>query len=48
MSYTKKVGDMTIFVNCVSNPERIYEIYYKDIEKKIVEDGTFLKLQWTI
>lgn len=39
MSYTRKVGDMTIFVNCVSNPEGTYEAYYKDIEKKIIKDG---------
>lgn len=39
MSYTRKVGDMMVFVNCVSNPELTYEMYYKDIEKKIVADG---------
>lgn len=32
MSYTRKVGDMTVFVNCASNPEGVYETYYKDIE----------------
>ena len=39
MSYTRKVGDMMVFVNCVSNPEGTYEMYYNDIEKKIIEDG---------
>ena len=39
MSYTRKVGDMTIFINCVSNPEGTYETYYQEIEKKILEDG---------
>lgn len=39
MSYTRMVGDMMVFVNCASNPEGTYETYYKDIERKIVEDG---------
>ena len=39
MSYTRRVGDMTVFVSCASNPEGTYETYYKDIEKKIVGDG---------
>lgn len=39
MSYTRKVGDMTVFVNCASNPEANFEMYYKDIESKIIEDG---------
>lgn len=39
MSYTRMVGDMMVFVNCVSNPEGTYEAYYKDIERKIIEDG---------
>ena len=39
MSYTRKVGDMTVFVNCASNPEGTYEAYYKNIEKKILDDG---------
>ena len=39
MSYTRNVGDTTIFINCVSNPEETYKTYYKDIEKKIIEDG---------
>ena len=38
MSYTRQVGDMTVFVNCASNPEATYEMYYKDIEKKIIAD----------
>ena len=36
MSYTRKVGDTTIFINCASNPEGTYATYYKDIEKKII------------
>ena len=39
MSYTRKVGDMTIFVDCICNPEATYEEYYDDIKKKIVADG---------
>ena len=39
MSYTRQIGDTTVFVNCVSNPESTYEAYYKDIEKKIIIDG---------
>ena len=39
MSYTRKVGDMTIFVNCISNPEAVYDEYYKDIEERIIADG---------
>ena len=39
MSYTRKVGDTMIFVNCASNPEGTYETYYKDIEQKIIKDG---------
>lgn len=39
MSYTRKVGDMIVFVNCICNPEATYEENYKAIEKKIVEDG---------
>ena len=39
MAYTRKVGDMIIFVDCVSNPEANYEMYYNDIEKKILADG---------
>ena len=39
MSYTRKVGDMTVFIGCASNPEETYATYYKDIENKIVEDG---------
>ena len=39
MSYTRKVGDMMVFVDCVSNPEGTYTTYYKDIEKKIIDDG---------
>ena len=39
MSYTRKVGDIVIHIDCVSNPEETYETYYKEIEKKIIEDG---------
>lgn len=39
MSYERYIGDMTVFVNCVSNPETTYIKYYKDIEQKIVADG---------
>ena len=39
MSYTRKIGDMMVFVNCASNPEENYETYYKDIEAKIIKDG---------
>lgn len=39
MSYTRQVGNMTVFVDCVSNPEETYDEYCKDIEKKILDDG---------
>ena len=39
MSYTRTVGDMTIYINCASNPEATYETYYENIEKKIIADG---------
>lgn len=39
MSYTRKVRDMTVFIDCISNPEDNYKKYYKDIEKKILSDG---------
>lgn len=39
MSYTRKVGDITLFIDCASSPEETYETYYKDIEKRIIEDG---------
>lgn len=39
MSYVRKVGDMTVFVGCVSDPEGTYDTYYKDIEQKILADG---------
>lgn len=39
MSYVRKVGDMTVFVNCVSNPELNYNEYYKEIERKIIDDN---------
>lgn len=39
MSYVRKVGDMTVFIDCASNPELTYIVHYKDIEKKIIDDG---------
>ena len=39
MSYTRQIGDMTVFVNCASNPEENYEMYYNDIKKEILADG---------
>lgn len=39
MSYARKIGDTVIYINCISNPEETYEIYYKEIENKIIEDG---------
>lgn len=39
MNYTRQVGDMTISVCCVSNPEVTYAEYYNDIERKIISDG---------
>ena len=39
MSYTRQVGNMTVFVECASNPEGTYATYYKDIESKIIADG---------
>ena len=39
MSYTRKVGDMVIFIDCISNPEATYDEYYKEIEAKIIADG---------
>lgn len=39
MSYVRKVGDMTVFINCISNPEEVYGAYYNDIENKIINDG---------
>lgn len=39
MSYTRQVGNMTVFINCVSNPEANYEMYYNDIKEKILADG---------
>jgi hypothetical protein len=38
MSYVRKVGEMTVFIDCVSDPETNYEMYYKDIEQKILAD----------
>lgn len=39
MSYVKRFDDLTIFVDCASNPEGNFEKYYKDIENKIIADG---------
>lgn len=39
MSYARRIGNIAVFVDCVSNPEAAYDKYYIDIEKKIVADG---------
>ena len=39
MSYKVQVGNMTIHVNCICDPQTTYETYYKNIERKIIEDG---------
>lgn len=39
MSYTREVGDIIVFVNCICNPEATYAEYYNDIEQKILADG---------
>ena len=39
MSYTRKVEDIVIHIDCLSNREVTYGTYYKEIEKKIIEDG---------
>lgn len=39
MSYTRKVGDMMVVVNCASNPEATYDEYYEAIKAKIIADG---------
>lgn len=39
MSYVNQVGNITVFVECASNPEANYNMYYNDIEKKIIADG---------
>lgn len=39
MSYARKVGDITVFISCASNPESNYEAYYEDIEQKIIANG---------
>mgnify|MGYP003311598768 CR=1 FL=1 len=39
MSYTVKVGDITAFINCASNPSGNFEMYYNDIKNKIIADG---------
>jgi hypothetical protein len=38
MSYVNKAGDITVFVNCASNPEANFERHYNDIAKKIEAD----------
>ena len=43
MSYTREIGNMTIHINCASNPEATYAMYYKDIKKKIIADGYKVK-----
>lgn len=39
MSYTRNFGDMTVFVNCICNPEATYAENYNDIERKIIADN---------
>ena len=39
MSYVRNIGDVTVFVDCVCNPEATYAEYYSDIERKIIADG---------
>ena len=39
MSYIRQVGDMTVYINCVSDPETNFEKYYNDIKSKIDADG---------
>ena len=39
MSYVRNIGDISVFVDCISNPETNYAMYYSDIEKKINKDG---------
>lgn len=39
MSYAVNVGGMSIFVDCVANPEENYELHYNEIKKKIEFDG---------
>ena len=43
MSYVRQVGDMAVFIDCVSNPEANYETYHKAIEQKILDDGYKVK-----
>ena len=39
MSYVRNVGNTTVFVDCICNPEATYMEYYNDINKKIIADG---------
>ena len=39
MSYTRHIGDMGIYVDCIADPETTYSIYYRDIEKEIIKSG---------
>ena len=39
MSYVRNIGDITVFVNCICNPEATYAEYYNEIKKKIIADG---------
>lgn len=39
MSYERKSEDITVFVNCVSDPEVNFKKHYKDIERRIIADG---------
>lgn len=39
MSYMSKIGKVTVFVDCICNPEETYSMYYDDIKSKIIKDG---------
>ena len=39
MSYINKVGNMSIYVDCVSDPETTYAIYRNEIEAEIKKSG---------
>ena len=43
MSYVRNIGDMTVFVECASNPEENYKTHYNEIEQKILGDGYKVK-----
>lgn len=39
MSYVRNVGNTTVFIDCICNPEATYMEYYNDINNKIIADG---------